>query len=80
MTDDIRVERIDARVYFVSIDLGLKWYSYEDLKKILDLRLMTTAVGPLTNQLAKLMAEDAAEMGLAGRPVKIQKSNVERRQ
>jgi len=65
MKNDIRVEAIDAWAYFASVGLGLKWYSYEDLKKIRDLRLETTARGFLPAQLAELVAEDAAEMGLA---------------
>lgn len=65
MKNDIRVEVIDARAYFVSIGLGLKWYSYEDMRKIRDLRLATTAIGSLPTQLAELVAEDAVEMGLA---------------
>ena len=65
MIDYIRVEPIDARVYFVSIRMGLQWYNYEDLRKIRDLRLATTAIGSLSAQLAELVAEDAAEMALA---------------
>ena len=65
MKDHIKVESMHASVYFASIGLGLKWYSYDDLKRIRDLRLATTAIGPLTAQLAELVAEDAAEMGLA---------------
>jgi hypothetical protein len=65
MKNDIRVEVIDARAYFTSIGLGLKWYSYEDMRKIRDLRLATTAIGSLPTQLAELVAEDAVEMGLA---------------
>ncbi|MEJ2427594.1 MAG: hypothetical protein P8075_01515 [Deltaproteobacteria bacterium] len=65
MKDDIRVKAIDAWAYFASIGLGLKWYKYDDLKKIQDLRLATTAIGSLPTQLAELVAEDAAEMGLA---------------
>ena len=65
MEDEIRVQRIDARVYFVSIRMGLQWHNYEDFKKIRDLRLTTTATGSLPTQLAELVAEDAVEMGLA---------------
>lgn len=34
MKDHIKVESMHASVYFASIGLGLKWYSYDDLKKI----------------------------------------------
>jgi len=40
----------------------LKWYNYEDLKRLHDLRLTTMAVGYLPTRLKKLMAEDAEEM------------------
>ena len=65
MENVIRVETIDARAYFASIRMGLKWYNYEELKKIRDIRLATTAIGSLPAQLAELVAEDAAEMDLA---------------
>jgi hypothetical protein len=65
MKDDIRVKLIDARAYFASVGMGLKWYNYEESKKIRDLRLATTAIGSLPTQLAELVAEDATEMGLA---------------
>ena len=56
MEDEIKPGSIHARVYFASIGLGVKWYNYEDLKGLHDLRLTTTAVGYLLNRLAKLMA------------------------
>ena len=65
MEDDVRVQQIDARVYFVSIRMGVQWYNYEDLKKTRELRLTTSATGSLPTQLAELVAEDAVEMGLA---------------
>ena len=65
MIDDIRVERMDARAYFASIGMGLKWYNYEDLKRVFDLRQNTTAIAHVPIRLATLLAEDAAEMGLA---------------
>ena len=65
MKDGIRVKLVDARAYFASVGMGLQWYNYEELKKIRDLRLTTTAIGSLPTQLAQLVAEDAAEMGLA---------------
>jgi len=65
MKDDIRVNSIDAEVYFASIGMGLKWYNYEELKTLTDLRQTTTAVGALPSRLAELVVEDAEEMGLA---------------
>jgi len=65
MKDDIRVESIDARTYFASIGRGLKWYDYEELKRVVDLRQNTTAIAHVPMRLAILLAEDAAEMGLA---------------
>jgi hypothetical protein len=65
MEDDIRVESIDARAYFSSIGMGLKWYNYEELKRVVDLRKNTTAIAHVPTRLAILLAEDAEEMGLA---------------
>ncbi|MGD8370007.1 MAG: hypothetical protein PVG64_00880 [Syntrophobacterales bacterium] len=65
MKDDIRVNSIDAEVYFASIGMGLKWYSYEELKQVVDLRQTTTAIAHVPIELAILLAEDAVEMGLA---------------
>ena len=65
MQESTRVKAINAQAYFTSIGLGLKWYNYEDLKRLHELRLTTTAVGYLPDRLMKLMAEDAEEMGLA---------------
>lgn len=65
MKDAIKVESIDAQYYFATIGLGLKWYNYEELKQIVDLRLATTAITHVPSRLAILLAEDAAEMGLA---------------
>lgn len=65
MKDHIRVESIDARAYFTSIGMGVKWYNYEELKRAVDLRQTTTAFAHVPIQLAILLAEDAAEMGLA---------------
>jgi hypothetical protein len=63
MEDEVRPGSIHTRAYFTSIGLGLKWYNYEELKRIHDLRLTTTAVAYLPNRLVKPMAEDAEEMG-----------------
>ena len=65
MKDDIRVESIDARAYFSSIEMGLKWYNYEELKQVVDLRQTTSSIAHVPIRLAILLAEDAAEMGLA---------------
>ena len=65
MQETTRAVPIDARAYYTSIRLGLKWYNYEDLKRLSDLHRTTTAVGSLPARLAELVAEDAAEMGLA---------------
>ena len=64
MMDDIRVESIDARAYFASIGMGLTWYNYEELKRVVDLRQNTTAIAHVPIRITILLAEDAAEMGL----------------
>ena len=63
MEEEVRIGSINARTYFASIGMGLKWYNYDYLKRLHDLRLTTTAVGYLPARLVKLMAEDAEEMG-----------------
>ena len=63
MEADIRCGAIQALAYFTSIGLGLQWCSYEDLKRLHELRLTTTAVGYLPARLKKPMAEDAEETG-----------------
>jgi len=63
MEDEIRPGSIHARAYFASIGLGLKWYNYDELKILHDLRLTTTAFGYLPARLVKLIKEDAKEMG-----------------
>jgi hypothetical protein len=65
MKDDIGVKLIDAQYYFATIGMGLKWYNYDELKQIVDLRQATTAITHVPIRLAILLAEDAAEMGLA---------------
>lgn len=65
MQESARAKTIDAQAYFASTGRGLKWYNYDDLKRIHELRLTTTAVGYLPNRLKKLMAEDAEETGRA---------------
>lgn len=64
MRDNSGPEAIDPRVYFATLALALKWYNYEDLRKLSDLRRTTTAIGYLPIRLTLLLAADAAEMGL----------------
>jgi hypothetical protein len=64
MQESTRAKAIDAQAYFASIGRGLKWYNYDDLKRIYELRLTTTVVGYLPARLKKVMAEDAEELGL----------------
>ena len=64
MQESTGVKAINAQAYFTSLGLGLKWYNYDDLKRLYELRLTTTAVGYLPARLRKLMEEDAEEMGL----------------
>jgi hypothetical protein len=65
MGNDSKVEMIDARDYFATRAMGLSWYDYEELKKLVDVRQTTTAIGHVPIRLAILLAEDAEEMGLA---------------
>ena len=65
MKENIRVKSVDARYYFATIGMGLKWYNYEELKRVVDLRQNTTAIAHVPIRLTVLLTEDAAEMGLA---------------
>jgi hypothetical protein len=65
MGDDSKVKMIDARDYFATEAVGLSWYDYEELRKLVDVRQTTMAIGYLPTRLAVLLAEDAEEMGLA---------------
>jgi hypothetical protein len=65
MATDSKVEMIEAREYFATLAQDLRWYDYEELKKLVDVRQTTTAIGHLPIRLATLLAEDAQEMGLA---------------
>ena len=65
MGNDSKVTRIDARDYFATLAQGLRWYDYEELKKLVDVRQTTTAIGNVPIRLAILLAEDAQDMGLA---------------
>jgi hypothetical protein len=60
--DENRPGSINAQAYFASKGMGLKWYNYDDVKRLHDLRLTTTAVGYLPARLVKLMAKDAEDM------------------
>jgi hypothetical protein len=64
MRDNREPEAIDARVYFATLALALKWYNYEDLRKLSDLRRTTRAIGYLPIRLTLLLAADTAKMGL----------------
>lgn len=59
---DLEVSAVDASEYFTSRALGLKWYSYDDLKEVADLQRATTVVGHLPITLLVLLAADAAEI------------------
>ena len=65
MGNDRKVKMVDARDYFAARAVGLRWHNYEELKKLVDLRETTTAIGHVPIRLAILLAEDAEEMGLA---------------
>lgn len=65
MGNDSKVKMIDARDYFTTLARGLRWYDYEELKKLVDVRQTTTAIGHVPIRLAILLAEDAEELGLA---------------
>ena len=60
-----KVKMIDSRDYFATLARGLRWYDYEELKKLIDVRQTTTAIGHVPIRLAILLAEDAGDMGLA---------------
>ena len=64
MKSELEVSAVDARYYFATRDLGLKWYNYDELKEISDLICTTTAVGHLPFHLVVLLAADAAETRL----------------
>ena len=65
MGNDSKVTTIDARYYFATRAVGLSWYDYEELKKLVDVRKTTTAIGHVPIRLAVLLAEDAEDLGLA---------------
>ena len=65
MITELEISAVDARYYFETRARGLRWYNYDDLKELMDLRKTTTAVGFLPMRLVMLLAADAAEMNLA---------------
>ena len=65
MRTELEISPVDARYYFETRAKGLRWYNYDDLKELMDLRKTTTAVGYLPIRLVMLLAADAAEMNLA---------------
>jgi hypothetical protein len=64
MITELEISAVDARYYFETRAKGLRWYNYDDLKELMDLRKTTTAVGYLPMRLVMLLAADAAEMNL----------------
>ena len=65
MKPELEISPIDARYYFETRAKGLRWYNYDDLKELLDLRQTTTVIGYLPIRLIMLLAADAAEMNLS---------------
>lgn len=64
MKTEIEVSPVDARYYFATRAMGLRWYNYDDMKALVDLRQTTTVIGYLPLRLVVLLAADAAEMNL----------------
>ena len=65
MKTELEISPVDARYYFETRAKGLRWYDYDDLKELMDLRRTTTVIGYLPIRLLMLLAADAAEMNLA---------------
>ena len=65
MKPELEVSTVDARYYFATREVGLKWLSYEDLKELGELRRSTTAIGHLPMRLVMLLVADAADGRLA---------------
>ncbi len=61
MRTELEVSVVDARYYFSTREVGLKWLSYEDLMELSELRRSTTAIGHLPMRLVMLLAADAAD-------------------
>ena len=64
MKFEFEISPIDARYYFGTRAKGLRWYSYDDVKELMDLRQTTTVIGYLPIRLVVLLAADRAEMNL----------------
>lgn len=62
---ELEISPIDAQYYFETQAKGLRWYSHDDLKKLMDLRQTTTVIGYLPIRLVILLAADAAETRMA---------------
>jgi hypothetical protein len=65
MAENSKVTTMAVPVYFAILARGLRWYNYEELKKLVDLRQSTRAIGHVPIRLAILLAKDAEDMGLA---------------
>ena len=74
MKPELEISAIDARYYFETRAKGLRWYSYDDLKELMDLRQTTTVIGYLPIRLVMLLAADAAEMNLAADAAEMRKA------
>jgi hypothetical protein len=61
----LEISPIDAQYYFATRAKGLRWYSYDELKELMDLWQTTTVIGYLPIRLVMLLAADAAEMNLS---------------
>jgi hypothetical protein len=62
MKPELEISPVDARYYFETRALGLRWYNYDQLKEVMDLRQTTTVIGYLPIRLVMLLVADAAEM------------------
>jgi hypothetical protein len=63
MKDDTKVTAVQVRDYFATRALGLRWYDYEQMQEIRDLRQSTTAIGYLPTRLVLLLIEDVKKGG-----------------
>ena len=71
MKPELEISPVDARYYFETRALGLRWYNYDELKELMDLRQTTTVIGYLPIRLVMLLAADATEMNLAAYAVEM---------
>lgn len=69
MKPELEVSTVEAEYYFATLEVGLKWLSYEDFKELSELRRSTTAIGHLPMRLIMLLAADAAEGRLAAQKI-----------